>query len=75
MNKNLKIVSTSFFSGYVLLYGHCHDLTETLTELSKTTLDIPQVRLGVLNTGYALATEMLDRYSYWPKILPLILIW
>ncbi|KAG7163083.1 Dynein assembly factor 5, axonemal-like, partial [Homarus americanus] len=41
--------------------------------LAQCAMDLPQVREALVEVGGALALNMPDRYSYWHRILPLIL--
>lgn len=41
--------------------------------LAQCVMDLPQVRLALVEIGGNLALNMPDRYSYWHRILPILL--
>ncbi|XP_076064369.1 dynein axonemal assembly factor 5 [Oratosquilla oratoria] len=59
--------------GDIALYGEDKGLEEISGPLTQCFLDLPQVRLAVVSVGGILALKLPDRYSYWHRILPLIL--
>lgn len=60
-------------SGDLLLYGDGKSIQDVSGPLAQCVMDLPQVRLALVQVGGSLALHMPDRYSYWPRILPLIL--
>nr|XP_053634775.1 dynein axonemal assembly factor 5-like [Cherax quadricarinatus] len=59
--------------GDLLLYGDGSVIQDVSGPLAKCAMDLPQVRLVLVAVGGALALQMPDRYSYWHRILPLLL--
>ncbi|XP_050715520.1 dynein axonemal assembly factor 5-like [Eriocheir sinensis] len=59
--------------GDLLLYGDGKSIQDVSGPLAQCVMDLPQVRLALVQVGGSLALHMPDRYSYWPRILPLIL--
>ncbi|XP_045616348.1 dynein axonemal assembly factor 5 [Procambarus clarkii] len=59
--------------GDLLLYGDSSAIQDVSCPLARCTMDLPQVRLSLVEVGGALALQMPDRYSYWHRILPLLL--
>lgn len=61
------------FSGDLLLYGDSKIIQDITVPLAQRAMDLPQVRLALVAVGGDLALHMPDRYSYWHRILPLLL--
>ncbi|KAK7070029.1 hypothetical protein SK128_001063 [Halocaridina rubra] len=59
--------------GDILLYGDGKAIQTVCGPLAQCSMDLPQVRLCLVDVGGSLGMEMPDRYSYWQYILPLIL--
>ncbi|XP_042232558.1 dynein axonemal assembly factor 5-like [Homarus americanus] len=59
--------------GDLLLYGDSKIIQDVSGPLAQCAMDLPQVREALVEVGGALALNMPDRYSYWHRILPLIL--
>lgn len=69
----LLIIIVFFCVGDILIYGESRSIQDLSGPLAQCMMDLPQVRLVVVTVGGALAMEMPDRYSYWQRILPLLL--
>ncbi|XP_071518457.1 dynein axonemal assembly factor 5 [Panulirus ornatus] len=59
--------------GDLLLYGDSKIIQDVSVPLAQCAMDLPQVRLALVGVGGDLALYMPDRYSYWHRILPLLL--
>ncbi|XP_045116850.1 dynein axonemal assembly factor 5-like [Portunus trituberculatus] len=59
--------------GDLLLYGDGKVIEDVSGSLAQCVMDLPQVRLVLAEVGGRLALHMPDRYSYWHRILPLLL--
>ncbi|KAK3881699.1 hypothetical protein Pcinc_013855 [Petrolisthes cinctipes] len=59
--------------GDILLYGDSKVIQDVSGPLARCAMDLPQVRLALVEIGGNLALDMPDRYSYWHRILPILL--
>lgn len=55
------------------MYGDSKVIEDVSGPLAQCVMDLPQVRLVLVEVGGSLALHMPDRYSYWHRILPLLL--
>lgn len=63
-----------FFIGQVVLLGNHKGVEAVLPYVTQRVFDpIPGVRLAVAETVGVWMVEYIDRYSYFPKFLPLLL--
>ncbi|CAL4065617.1 unnamed protein product, partial [Meganyctiphanes norvegica] len=66
-------ISSILAIGDILLYGDTSVIKEVSGQLAQRMMDVPQVRLVVVTLGGVLLTKMQDRYSYWHRLLPILL--
>lgn len=74
MNRVNAIETLGIIALHILTNGDC--ITQIITEISPLLMDsMPLVRKECGKTGCRLIMELRDRYSYFPRLLPLILCW
>lgn len=56
-----------------MLYGYGKSIEDVSGPLAQCVMDMPQVRLALVEVAGSLGLHMPDRYAYWPRILPLLL--
>lgn len=74
--KPVLLANTSYFavSGQVLLYGNNKNVDDVVSHLAQRLFDhSPSVREAVTRLAGMWLLELPDRYSFWHKLMPLLL--